>query len=210
MSVKQKFIWLLASVIFLFTAVSSYAEITVQNTVKGGVRAVDNGTLENGDGANEATVILNVKQLKLIKQARSLQGDMLTTDKPIAKGMRLYFVIILDNYFDTSLQDVQLLDSLNENQFNYIKDSLEMTTFTRNVDDKYESGKDDFFWKSGTWSKVTEMVDADTISMVDTNGDSLLDHLTVGRVPGQVNAQYDITEKTFFAIRFMVKVKARR
>lgn len=209
MSVKQKIIWLLTGIIFLFIAISSYAEVTIQNTVKGGVRAIDNGTLANGDGTNEATVILNVKQLKLVKQARSLQGDLLTTDKPIAKGMRLYFVVILDNYFDTSLQDVQLIDSLDENQFNYIKDTLEITTFERHPDEKYDAGKDDFFWENGSWTKISEGVDSNTVSMVDTNQNNLLDRLTVGKVQGQENAQFDIKEKTFFAIRFMVKVKAR-
>lgn len=187
---------------------AAWADGVAVNSVRGGIRGINNGTLKNGDGTNEARVSIRVKQLKLIKQARALSGKVLTEKDAVARGQRIYFVFVIENDIDSPIEDIRLIDEFPESDFVYVPGTLEEVRLT-STDATIAGGADDALWKNATWVSLSDGSD-DDVAGVNTNPSGGANQITlkVGRDPN--NKSLDIPGKTTWALRFQVKVKGRK
>jgi len=166
------------------------------NSATGGINGIDNGTLVGGDGTGTAQFEINSVQLALIKEARDLTGAVLVPGADVRPNQEIYFVLYVDNLTDYLAYRFMIEDAIDENQFTYIPDSLEMTTVA--------SGSSAAARWAGTWTSLTDALGGpdDEASVLDTGGPPGLDHLAVGEVTGQVNQLLQIPARTQWAIRF--------
>jgi len=170
------------------------------NSATGGINGIDNGTFVGGDGTGTAQFEINSVQLALIKEARDLTGAVLVPGADVRPNQEIYFVLYVDNLTDYLAYRFMIEDAIDENQFTYIPDSLEMTTVA--------SGSSAAARWAGTWTSLTDALGGpdDEASVLDTGGPPGLDHLAVGEVTGQVNQLLQIPARTQWAIRFRVTV----
>jgi uncharacterized repeat protein (TIGR01451 family) len=170
------------------------------NAVTGGIGGINNGTLSGGDGTGTAQITLNVTGLALVKQARDLAGNVLADNADVVPGQEIYFVLIVDNPTPFAALDLRLTDQLNETEFTYLPDSVEMAVVP--------AGSDAAAVWAGTWSPVSDILGGpdDGGSILDTGGPAGLDRLTIGSVPGQANQTVDIPGSSMMAVRFRVRV----
>jgi uncharacterized repeat protein (TIGR01451 family) len=170
------------------------------NAVTGGIGGINNGTLSGGDGTGTAQIELNVFNLALVKQARDVAGNVLPDGSNVTPGQIIYFVLFVDNTTPVVAGDLQITDQLNELEFTYIPDSIEMTVVP--------SGSSDAAIWAGSWNSVSDTLGGpnDGGSILDTGGAADLDRLTIGSVPGQVNQSLDVPGSSTRAVRFRVTV----
>jgi hypothetical protein len=170
------------------------------NSATGGINGINNGTFAGGDGTGTAQFEINSVQLALIKEARDLTGTVFVPGADVTPNQEIYFVLYVDNLTDYLAYRFMIEDAIDENQFTYIPDSLEMTTVA--------SGSSAAARWAGTWSPLTDALGGpdDEASVLDTGGPPGLDHLAVGEVTGQVNRLLQIPARTQWAIRFRVTV----
>jgi hypothetical protein len=189
-----------AAVGLLLLTVWIPSAIAATNAVTGGINGINNGTLRGGDGTGTARIILNVSEFALVKQARDLAGNVLPYNSNVVSGQEIYFVLYVDNTTPISINDLRITDRLNESEFTYIPNSIELTTVP--------TGSDDAALWSGTWSAVSDTLGGpdDSASIEDTGGPPERDRLTVGSVFGQANQILDIPGNSIRAVRFRVRV----
>jgi hypothetical protein len=170
------------------------------NAVTGGIGGINNGTLSGGDGTGTAQIELNVSGLALVKQARDLIGNVLPDGSNVVSNQEIYFVLYVDNSSPFAAGDLQITDQLNELEFTYIPDSIEMTVVP--------TGSTDAAIWAGAWSALSDTLGGpnDGGSILDTGGAADLDRLTIGSVPGQVNQPLDVPGSSIRAVRFRVTV----
>ena len=170
------------------------------NTVTGGIGGINNGTLRGGDGTGTARIELNVSALALVKQARDVAGNVLPDGSNVISGQVIWFVLYVDNPSPFATGDLRITDQLNELEFTYIPNTLEMTVVP--------TGSTDAAIWAGSWSALSDTLGGpdDGASIVDTGGPPDLDRLTIGTVPGQVNQPLDIPGSSLRAVRFQVRV----
>ena len=196
---RLKYLRFGAIVLLLMTAWVPSAFPAV-NAVTGGIGGIDNGTLSGGDGTGTAQIELNVFNLALVKQARDVAGNVLPDGSNVTPGQIIYFVLFVDNTSPVAAGDLQITDQLNELEFTYIPDSIEMTVVP--------SGSSDAAIWAGSWNSVSDTLGGpnDGGSILDTGGAADLDRLTIGSVPGQVNQSLDVPGSSTRAVRFRVTV----
>jgi len=170
------------------------------NAATGGVGGLNNGTLNGGDGTGTAQITLNVSGLALVKQARDLTGNVLPDNSNVVSNQELYFVLFVDNVSPFAAGDLQITDQLNELEFTYIPDSVEMAVVP--------TGSTDAAIWAGTWTTLSDTLGGpnDGASILDTGGPADRDRLTVGSVPGQANQALDVPGSSIRAVRFRVRV----
>ena len=188
-----------ALVLLLMTAwvPSAYSAV---NAATGGIGGINNGTLRGGDGTGTARIELFVSNLALVKQARDLAGNVLPDGSNVTSGQIVYFVLYVDNTSPIAAGDLQITDQLNELEFTYIPDSIEMTVVP--------TGSTDAAIWAGSWNSLSDTLGApnDGASILDTGGPAVPDRLTIGSVPGQVNQALDVPGSSIRAVRFRVRV----
>lgn len=168
------------------------------NVVLGGLGGIDNGTIGGGDGTGTGRFTINAVPLSLVKQARDAAGTVLPDGAAVVSGQTIYFMLIVDNPTSFPADNIRLTDPIDEAQFSYVADSLEVTTVGTNVDP----------W-GGAWIAVSDDLGGpdDVGSALDSNGTPGLDRITIGTVGGQANQPLNIAGSTRWAIRFQVVVK---
>lgn len=179
----------------LLAPVGLRAEI---NFVTGGIAGIDNGTLANGDGTNDARIEVSGLTLELVKQARNLAGTVLPNGSTVSAGQQIYFVLYVDNTTLYPAKDIRITDLIDEAQFTYVDDSLEETAVA--------SGSDDTAIWNGTWLARSDGTGDDAASAQDTGGGSESDRITIGAVPAQANQPVEIPGSSLLAFRFLVTV----
>jgi uncharacterized repeat protein (TIGR01451 family) len=196
---RLKYLRFGAIVLLLMTAWVPSAFSAV-NAVTGGIGGINNGTLSGGDGTGTAQITLNVSGLALVKQARDLLGNVLPDGSNVVSNQEIYFVLFVDNSSPIAANDLQITDQLNELEFTYIPDSIEMTVVP--------TGSTDAAIWAGSWSSLSDTLGGpnDGASILDTGGPADRDRLTVGSVPGQVNQALDVPGSSIRAVRFRVRV----
>lgn len=174
-----------------------FAEV---NMARGGIGGVDNGTLTGGDGSGNAQITINIVDLGLVKQARDLSGIVLPNGSDVMAGKQIYFVLYVDNHTQAPVDDLRLFDSLNESEFTYIPNSLEIVIVP--------SGSDDSQIWAGSWEPQTDSLGPpdDMASISDTGEPTGGDRVTIGATPGQINQITNIPAESTLAIRFRVGV----
>jgi hypothetical protein len=170
------------------------------NSATGGINGLNNGTLVGGDGTGTAQIEINSVQLALVKEARDLNGAVLSDGSDVLINQEIYFVLYVDNVTDFTANRMTIQDAIDETQFTYIADSMEVTSVA--------TGSDEAARWAGTWTPVTDAVGGpdDEASVVDSGGPPGLDRLTVGETAGQVNQPLAIPAQTQWAIRFRVRI----
>jgi len=181
----------------LLASASIYA---ATNSATGGLGGLNNGTLVGGDGTGAARIEINSVQLALVKETRDLAGTVLAANADVNRGQEIYFVLYIDNITDFAAYHLTIQDAIDEAQFTYVADSLEMTSVV--------SGADAATRWAGLWMPLTDALGGadDEASILDTGGPSDPELLTVGDVPGQANQFLQIPAQTQWAIRFRVRV----
>lgn len=205
---KHRLMGMALTALLMLGQAPAFADSVAINKVLGGVRGINNGTFKNGDGSNEAQVSIRVRQLKLIKQARTLAGKILSTSDSVARGQRIYFLFIIENDIESSVDDIRLSDAFNENQFTYLPDTMEVVQIEQNAT-SISAGAEDPFWKnSGSWLKLSDGVDQDPVSVKTEQLNGIQSYsVQVGATPNL--KALDIPGKTTWALRFQVKVKGK-
>ena len=166
--------------------------------------AATNTAVDAGGGAitlsPSGPVAVTSTQPLLVKQARDLAGTVLPDGSNVSSGQTIYFVVYVDNTTSVSADDFRITDLLNEAEFAYIPNSLEITTVA--------TGSNDAAIWAGAWAPLTDVVGGpdDVASITDSGGPAGLDKATFGAVPGQVNQTLTIPGSTLRAIRFRVTV----
>jgi uncharacterized repeat protein (TIGR01451 family) len=169
---RLKYLRFGAIVLLLMTAWVPSAFSAV-NAVTGGIGGINNGTLSGGDGTGTAQITLNVSGLALVKQARDLLGNVLPDGSNVVSNQEIYFVLFVDNSSPIAANDLQITDQLNELEFTYIPDSVEMTVVP--------TGSTDAAIWAGSWSSLSDTLGGpnDGASILDTGGPADRDRLTV-------------------------------
>jgi hypothetical protein len=169
------------------------------NAATGGIGGINNGTLAGGDGTGSARIDLFSVNLALVKQARDVGGTVLPDGSSVTPGQEIYFVLYVDNSTVASAP-LQITDLLNESEFTYIANSIEVTTVP--------SGSNDTAIWAGAWTSLTDVLGApdDGASFIDTGGSAEPDQLTIGEVAGQSNQVVTVPANSIRAIRFRVRV----
>ena len=200
---SAKTFWIAIFLAFLL-GVGPPAVQAATNRALGGIGGIDNGTITGGDGTGAAEITINSVNLGLIKQARDLAGTVLADGSDVTSNTEIYFVLYVDNPTDAVATNIQLRDQINEAQFTFIVDPLNESLETTIV----PSGSNDSAIWLGTWTKLTDSLDGDIGSAIDTSlpADSNPDLITIGAEPSQPNSQLDISAGTLQAIRFRVRV----
>ncbi len=181
----------------MFASASIYA---ATNSATGGRDGINNGTFIGGDGTGTAQIEINSVQLALVKEARDLTGAVLAANADVNPSQEIYFVLYVDNITDYSAYHLTIQDAIDETQFTYVADSLEMTSVA--------SGANAATRWAGIWTPRTDTLGGpdDEASILDTGGPPDPDLLTVGDVTGQANQFLQIPAQTQWAIRFRVSV----
>lgn len=183
---------------------AAHADGVAINRVRGGIRGIDNNTLKNGDGTNDAMVTIRIRQLDLIKQARTLNGRILTAQDAVARGQRIWFIFIIENDVESALEDVQLLDELLDSEFEYVNGSLQEIRLDSNGV-SFNGGEEDSIWKN-TWRDLSDGKDNDIVSVNVLQKNGAQSHaIAVGG--SQNDGALNISANTLWALRFQVRVK---
>ena len=137
---------------------------------------------------------------QLVKQARNVSGAVISNGSDVSSGQVIYFVVYVDNSTLALASDFRITDQLNEAEFTYIPDSLELATVA--------TGSNDAAIWAGTWTPLTDSLGApdDVASVTDSGGPVGLDQITLGAVPAQSNQILDVPASSLKAIRFRVSV----
>jgi hypothetical protein len=183
--------------LFLSGPAGVYAAV---NSATGGIGGINNGTLIGGDGSGPAQIAINSVQLALAKEARDLAGNVLAAGANVAPNQEIYFVLYVDNITDFAAYRLTIEDAIDETQFTYVANSVEVTTVA--------SGSNAVARWAGSWMPLSDALGApdDEASVLDSGGPAGLDKLTAGEVAGQANTPLAIPAQTQWAIRFRVRV----
>ena len=170
------------------------------NFATAGINGDNNGTINNGDGTGAARIEINSVQLALVKEARDLAGNVFAPNADVGSGQEIYFVLYVDNITDVTAYRLTVEDAINEAQFTYTPNSLEITNVA--------SGSNAAARWAGTWTPLTDVLGGpdDEASILDSGGPAGPDNLSAGDVAGQVNQPLAIPAQTQWAIRFRVRV----
>lgn len=136
----------------------------------------------------------------LVKEARDLTGAIIPNGSNVSSGQTIYFVIYIDNTTSVSASNFRITDLINEAEFTYIPDSMELATVVTG-----SSGA--AIW-GGLWTSLSDIVGVpdDVASITDSGGPAGLDKVTIGAVPGQANQILTVPALSLRAIRFRVTV----
>ncbi len=189
--------WLTLLCLVLSGPAGVYAAV---NSATGGIEGINNGTLVGGDGSGPAQIAINSVQLVLAKEARDLAGNVLAPATVVMPNQEIYFVLYVDNITDFTAYRLTIEDAIDETQFTYVANSVEVTTVA--------SGSNAAARWAGIWTPLSDALGApdDEASVLDSGGPAGLDKLTAGEVAGQVNTPLAIPAQTLWAIRVRVRV----
>jgi hypothetical protein len=158
----------------------------------------------NGTSEFSANVVAAVA-LALVKQAW-LDGGSAPLASPLTApaGSTIVFLIYVRNVTAAAVPDVRFSDLLDETAFLYTAGSMVRTSVASPPADT-ASDLDIFnATASGTGTSISDALDGDAASALDTNANTTVDRITVGAVAGQANGGLSIASHTTFAVRFNV------
>ena len=102
---------------------------------------------------------------------------------------------------------MRISDLLDESAFQYIAGSLVRTSAATPPADTATDLEIFSATAPGIGTNLSDSVDGDAASALDTNASTFVDRITVGAVTGQANAPVTIAAYTTFAVRFAVVVR---
>ena len=154
----------------------------VTNTVVGGIGGLDNGTLLGGDGTGSAQVTLNVVDLALVKEARTIRGAPLASDADVISEQEIYFVLYVKNRCPQAGSEIQIRDPLDVEAFTFIPSSLQIAIVP--IDTPLDA-----LWTI-PWQALTDQAGGaqdDVASIGEPDPETHRRLITVGATPEQPN-----------------------
>jgi len=124
-----------------------------------------------------------------------------------AVGSTIVFLIYVRNTTAGAISDVRINDNLDETGFQYVSGSLVRASAASPPTDTASEKQIFDAAAPGTGTALSDAVDGDVASAVDTGGLAGADRITIGAVSGQANGSLTINAHTTYALRFQVKVK---
>jgi uncharacterized repeat protein (TIGR01451 family) len=186
---------------------------TVQATLlAGGVAGGDTISATASNAANNtsefsANAVAPVT-LAIVKQAWIENGSApLSSPLTAPAGSTIVFLISVRNTTAITVTDVRINDSLDETAFQFVPGSLVRTVAAAPPADTATDLAVFTATAPGTGTNLSDSVDGDAASALNTGGLPDADRITVGAVAGQANGSLTIAGHTTFAVRFRVTVK---
>jgi hypothetical protein len=158
-----------------------------------------NGTSEFS--ANAVTAIA----LTLVKQAW-LEGGSTPLASPLTApaGSSVVFLIYVRNTATSTVSDVRISDLLDEAAFAYVPGSMVRTSAASPPTDTATELQIFNATAPGTGTPLSDTLDGDAASALDTNANTAVDRITAGAVAGQANSSLSIGSHATFGVRFKV------
>lgn len=145
--------------------------------------------------------------LAIVKQAWDLNGTVPLTSLTAPVGYTIVFLIYVKNTTAGPVTDLRVNDNLDETAFQYESGSLVRTTFVSPPADTATDKQIFDATDPGTGTVLSDALDGDVSSALDTGPPAGVDRITIGAVTGQANGSLTISAHTTFALRFKVKIK---
>jgi hypothetical protein len=148
-----------------------------------------------------------VPSLSIIKQAWDLNGLAPLTSLTAPVGSTIAFLIYVKNTTGGPVSDLRINDALDETAFQYQAGSLVRTSAAAPPADSASNLAIFAATAPGTGTPLSDAVDGDVASALNTGGLPDIDRITIGAVAGQANASLSLAGHTSFGLRFKVKIK---
>ena len=115
-------------------------------------------------------VTINPQALSIVKEARLLNGTLLTSPVSLPANTKFYFVLYVDNTTDIALNDVRIIDAIATGAGNFTVDPATFqilnTVAAPGIDmtaANIASWAGSATWNALTWNALTAGVDADQL-----------------------------------------------
>jgi len=161
------------------------------------VMAATNLATDPGGGgvslSGSNTVTINPLALSIVKEARLLDGTLLTSPVSLPVNTKFYFVLYVDNTTDIALNDVRIIDTISTGAGNFTVDPATFqvlnTVAAPGIDmtaANIASWAGIATWNALTWNALSAGVDADQLDWNVTAAN----RVTIGQV---ANAALNVT-----------------
>ena len=161
--------------------------------------APDLGALESSSSCSAS--------LSIVKQAWDPTGSVPLTTLSAPVGSTIVFLIYVRNTTAGPVNDLRINDTLDETAFQYQAGSMLRSNAATPPADSASNLALFAATAPGTGTVLTDAVDGDVASALNTGGLPDIDRITIGAVTGQANATLTLGGHTSFALRFKVKIK---
>jgi hypothetical protein len=178
-----------------------------------GLNSGDKITGTATDGTNNTSefgpnMLVSLLSLPIVKQAWELNGTApLGSPVTAPAGSTIVFLIYVKNITAIFVTDIRINDLLDQTGFDYVSGSLVRTLAASPPADTATDKQIFDATDPGTGTALTDALDGDVGSALDTGAPAGVDRITIGAVAGQANGSLTINAHTAFAIRFKVKIK---
>jgi len=178
-----------------------------------GLNSGDKITSTATDGLNNTSefgpnMLVSPLTLTIVKQAWDLNGSApLGSPVTAPAGVPLIFLIYVKNNTAIPVTDIRINDILDQTGFDYVSGSLVRTLAASPPADTATDKQLFDATDPGTGTALSDNLDGDVGSALDTGAPAGVDRITIGAVTGQANGSLTINAHTAFALRFKVKIK---
>jgi hypothetical protein len=178
-----------------------------------GLNSGDKITGTATDGSNNTSefgpnVLVSPLTLAIVKQVWEPTGSApLGSPVSAPAGAPLVFLIYVKNTTTIPVTDIRINDLLDQTGFDYVSGSLVRTLAASPPSDTATDKQIFDATDPGTGTALSDNLDGDAGSALDTGAPAGVDRITIGAVTGQANGSLTINAHTTFALRFNVKIK---
>jgi hypothetical protein len=146
--------------------------------------------------------------LAIVKQAWLPNGSApLGSPVTAPAGSTIIFLIYVKNTTAIPVTDTRISDILDQTGFDYVSGSLVRTLAASPPADTATDKQLFDATDPSTGTALSDTVDGDVGSALDTGAPAGVDRITIGAVTGQANGSLTINAHSAFALRFKVKIK---
>jgi len=178
-----------------------------------GLNSGDKITGTATDGSNNTSefgpnMLVSPLSLPIVKQAWELNGTApLGSPVNAPAGSTIVFLIYVKNTTAIPVTDIRINDLLDQTGFDYVSGSLVRTLAASPPADTATDKQIFDATAPAIGTALSDILDGDVGSALDTGAPAGVDRITIGAVTGQANGSLTINAHTTFALRFRVKIK---
>jgi hypothetical protein len=187
-----------------FSGSFTVSGLSAGNKITGTATDASNNTSEFS-----ANMVISAPSLTIVKQFWEQNGTVpLGSPVTTPAGAPPYvFLIYIKNTTSLPVMDIRINDILDQTGFDYVSGSLVRTLAATPPADTATDKQIFDATAAAAGTALTDALDGDAGSALDTGGPVGVDRITMGAVAGQANAVLNINAHTTFAFRFQVRVK---
>jgi hypothetical protein len=176
--------------------------------VSTGTRLTATATLSGATSEFSGNVTVASVNLSIVKQVWEPNGSApLSSPVSAPAGAPVVFLIYVKNTAAIPVTDIRINDLLDQTGFDYVSGSLVRTLAASPPADTATDTQIFDATAPGTGTALSDVVDGDAGSALDTGAPTGVDRISIGAVAGQANGSLTINAHTTFALRFAVKIK---